>query len=388
MVQTASTDRADRHGPLCGVRVVELATTLMGPYASMMLAQLGADVIKVEAPGGDINRNVGDVTGIGMASGFINTNLGKRSIELDLQSESDRSTFLELIRWADVFVHNRPPSAAERLKVDYLSLSEINSRLIHCSAIGFSSAGPYRDLPAYDDVIQAASGVACVQGPKQPTYIKSAIADKICGLTVVGAINAALFERERSGQGQAVEVPMLETMATVMLIEQQQGWLFDPPRGETLYARTASPYRRPYVTEDGTLSVVVYTDRHWASFFGIIGRPELQADSRFDTVRARTENIDELYEIVEDSLRTKTTAEWIDLLRAHKIPAMPVNSLTDLFSDPHLAETGFFQDGEQPGVGTVRTPRYPAAFSRTTLTAPGPAPRLNEHGPEIKEQMR
>ena len=384
----AATDQGGSAGPLAGVKVVELATTLMGPYAAMMLAQLGADVIKVEAPGGDINRNVGDVTGAGMASGFINANLGKRSIELDLHNDEDRATFLDLIRWADVFVHNRPPSAAERLAVDYSSLREINPRLIHCSAIGFGASGPYRDLPAYDDVIQAASGLAYVQNPRQPTYIKSAIADKICGLAVVGAINAALFERERSGQGQAVEVPMFETMTTVMLIEQQQGWLFDPPRGETLYSRTASPYRRPYETKDGVLSVVVYTDRHWASFFTLIGRPELCTDPRFSTVRVRTENIDELYQVVEDSLRERTTQEWIDLLRSHKIPAMPVNSVTDLFSDPHLQATGFFQPGEQPGIGSVLTPPYPARFSRTTLGPARPAPRLDEHRTSIKEQMR
>jgi crotonobetainyl-CoA:carnitine CoA-transferase CaiB-like acyl-CoA transferase len=382
------TDRAGHAGPLAGVRVVELATTLMGPYAAMMLAQLGADVIKVEAPGGDINRNVADASGVGMASGFINSNLGKRSIELDLTDDADRRSFLDLIRWADVFVHNRPPSAAARLRVDYPSLKEVNPRLVHCSAIGFGAQGPYRDLPAYDDVIQAASGLAYVQGPTQPAYIKSAIADKICGLTVVGAINAALYERERSGQGQSIEVPMFETMAAVVLIEQQQGWLFDPPRGDTLYSRTASPYRRPYVTADGTISVVVYTDRHWASFFALIGRPQLTGDARFSTVRARTENIDELYQIVEDSLREKTTAEWIDLLRAQNIPAMPVNSLTDLFSDPHLRSTGFFQAAHQPGVGAVRPPSYPAAFSRTALGPPRPAPRLDEHRTEIKEQIR
>lgn len=382
-----SSNARENAGPLAGVRVVELATTLMGPYAAMMLAQLGADVVKVEAPGGDINRNVADVTGLGMASGFINSNLAKRSIELDLTDEADRETFCDLIRWADVFLHNRPPSAAARLKVDYPSLAALNARLVHCAAIGFGSTGPYRDLPAYDDVIQAAGGLAYVQDPQRPAYIKSAIADKICGLTLVGAINAALYERERSGLGQAIEVPMFETMATVMLIEQQQGWLFDPPRGETLYARTASPYRRPHPTADGTISVVVYTDRHWASFFELIGRPELRSDPQFSTVRARTENIDELYRMVEDSLREKTTAQWIDLLRAHNIPAMPVNSLTDLFSDPHLEATGFFESMEQPGIGAVRVPGYPATFSRTGLGAARPAPRLDEHRTQIKEQL-
>lgn len=386
-MQAASTDQGESSGPLAGVRVLELATTLMGPYAAMMLAQLGADVIKVEAPGGDINRNVGDATGLGMAPGFINANLGKRSIELDLRRAEDRTTFHDLIRWADVFVHNRPPGGAARLEVDYASLRDVNPALIHCSAIGFGSAGPYRDLPAYDDVIQAVSGLAWVQGPERPEYMKSAIADKICGLMVSGAITAALFERERSGQGQAIEVPMFETMAGVMLLEQQQGWVFDPPRGETLYSRTASPYRKPYATKDGVLSVVVYTDRHWSSFFEIVGRPELNTDPRFNTVRARTENIDELYQIVEECLATRATAEWIELLRAARIPAMPVNSLTDLFSDPHLVETEFFREGTQPEIGAVRTPRHPASFSRTALTRTRPAPRLDEHGQTIREQL-
>ena len=248
-------------GPLHGVRVVDLSDTFMAPYASLLMAQMGAEVIKIELPAGDITRQIGDVTGTGSGPVFLNVNRGKKSVVLDLRSHEDYGGFTKLVADCDVFLHNRRPSAARRLGIDYPTLHALNERLVYCAAVGFASNGPYADRPAYDDVIQAACGLAAIQsGTGQPAYVRSVVADKVTGLLVFGAVLAALYERERSGSGQEVEVPMFESMVSFLLLEQQGGFVYDPPRGPAGYSRTDSPYRRPYRTADGLISVVVYTD--------------------------------------------------------------------------------------------------------------------------------
>jgi hypothetical protein len=233
--------------PLRGIRVVEVSNTFMVPYATLLMAQMGAEVVKVEEPGGDILRQVGDVTGTGAGPMFLNANRGKKSVVLDLRDDADHRRLQHLVRQADVFVHNRTPAAAQRLRIDYASLQPLNPRMIHCGASGYGSDGPYRDLPAYDDIIQAASGIAAVQthdGP--PQYVRTVLTDKATGLFVLAAVLAALVERARSGMGQAVEVPMFESMISFLLLEQQGGAVYDPPRGPTGYARVNSPHRHPH----------------------------------------------------------------------------------------------------------------------------------------------
>jgi crotonobetainyl-CoA:carnitine CoA-transferase CaiB-like acyl-CoA transferase len=367
-------------GPLHGVRVIDLSDTFMAPYASLLLAQMGAEVIKIELPAGDITRQIGDVTGTDSGPIFLNTNRGKKSVVLDLRQGKEYERFLALVRGGDVFLHNRRPSAAQRLRIDYPALRRANPRLVHCSAVGFGSGGPYADRAAYDDVIQAASGMAAVQtGTGEPAYVRTPVADKVTGLLVFGSIAAALFERERSGEGQAVEVPMFETMISFLALEQQFGFVFDPPTGPTGYARTDSVYRRPYQTADGLIGVVVYTDDQWRSFFDLVGRPELASDERFATMRARTENVDALYRFLETQLGQRSTAQWLNLLAERGIPASRVNSIADLFADEHVVATELFVPDVHPLAGKLNTARLPVTFSRTQPKPVRHAPLLGEH---------
>jgi crotonobetainyl-CoA:carnitine CoA-transferase CaiB-like acyl-CoA transferase len=375
----------DAAGPLLGIRVVDLSDTFMAPYATLLLAQMGAEVIKIELAEGDVTRQIGDVTATGCGPVFINANRGKLSIVLDLRLERDYQTFTRLIAESDVFVHNRRPNAAARLRIDYDRLRSINHRLIHASACGYASDGPYANRAAYDDVIQAACGLASIQGAGgEPAYVRSVIADKTTGLMLFGSILAALFERERSGEGQAVEVPMFETMVSFLLLDQQGGLVFDPPLGPAGYARTASSYRRPYRTSDGLLSVLVYTDAQWKAFFDIVAKPRLAEDPRYATMRARTEHIDALYAQLEGELVHRSTQAWLSLFEEHGIPASPVNSIEDLLEDPQVVAVGLFESVSHPLVGTVRTARLPVAYSRTPLGRIGPAPALGEDDAAIR----
>lgn len=375
--------------PLAGLTVLDLTTTFMGPYCTMIMAQMGANVIKVEAPDGDIVRWIGAGRNAGMGPIFLGANHGKRSIALDLKHPAARPTLLRLIAEADVFITNMRPAAISRLDLEHEALEAVNPRLVYCTLPGFGVRGPYRDRAAYDDVIQAVSGTAAVQGGTgAPQYVRTPIADKAVALFAVGAINAALFARERTGRGQAVEVPMFESMAAFAMLEQQGGYVFDPPAGPAGYARTASPYRRPYRTADGYLGVVVYTDRQWRSFFELIERPDLAGDPRFATITERTENIDDLYQIVEDALSARSSAAWLKDFESLGIPAVPVLGIADLFDDPHLRAVDFFSRVEHPTEGPLAVARMPITFSaggsRPHLR---PAPRLGEHGAEVLREF-
>ncbi|MFG2960997.1 CaiB/BaiF CoA transferase family protein [Streptomyces sp. NPDC048291] len=375
--------------PLAGIRVVDVSSTFMGPYCTMLLAQWGAEVVKVEPPGGDVVRKIGDVRGTSMGPVFLNVNRGKRSVLLDLKQDGGRALLERLVTRADVVVHNLRPDAAERLGLSADAVLRVNPRAVHCAFRGFAAGGPYADRPAYDDVIQAASGMAAVQGGAGGAeYVRTAAADKIVGLMGAAAVLAALRGRDVTGAGQVVEVPMLETMAGFMLLEQQGGWVFDPPAGPAGYARTASPHRRPCRTKDGHLAVMIYTDAQWRAFFTCIGRPELAAEPRYRTIRERTEHIDELYALLNTHMATRTTEDWLAELERRDIPAGRVNTLTDLFSDPHLAATGFFESLDHPTEGPLRLPRQPVRFGPDTGRQDHPlhAPALGEHSLEVARE--
>jgi crotonobetainyl-CoA:carnitine CoA-transferase CaiB-like acyl-CoA transferase len=379
---------ASEKGPLAGVRVIDLTSTFMGPYCTLLLAQMGADVVKVEAPGGDVVRYVADDHGTGMGPVFLNANRGKRSIVLDLKDPTDRDALQRLVAGADVFVHNMRPAAVRGLGVSYEAVADTNPRTVYCAVRGFGVTGPYRDKAAYDDVIQAACGLAAVQGGLgEPRYVTTPVADKTTALMAVGAITAALFDRERTGRGQEIEVPMLEFMVAFTLLDQQGGYVFDPPRGPAGYARTSSPYRKPYRTADGYLSVMVYTDNQWRAFFELVGRPELAVEPKYLGITQRTLHIDELYRLVEQELLRRTTAEWLEALDARGIPAMPVLTVPELFDDEHLRATGMFRDVEHPTEGALRLTRFPVTFSGTPGPEVRPAPRLDEHGAEILAEL-
>lgn len=372
-------------GPLAGIRVVDLTTTVMGPYCSLLLAQLGADVIKVEPPGGDLTRWAGDRHGDGMSPLFLNINRGKRSIVINLKDGTGYGVLMRLAAQADVFLHNMRPDAAARLGITYDSVAAACPRCIYCELHGFGAGGPYQDKPAYDDVIQAISGVAAIQGADgKPSYVRSLIADKTVGLMALSAILAAIIERERTGKGPAIEVPMFETMASYMLLDHQGGWLYDPPDGPAGYARTASPFRQPYPTSNGYIAVIPYTDAHWRSFFNLIGRPELANLPKYRTIAERTKHIDELYALLADELSARTTSEWLGALDAANIPAVPVQTIPDLLTDEHLLAVGLLEQVIHPTQGPLRPPRLPVLFSRTGPAAEVlPAPALDEHREQI-----
>ena len=370
--------------PLAGVRVLDLSTIFMGPYAAQLLAEWGADVIKVEALDGDQVRGIGDVTGAGAGPIFVNANRGKRSLAVDLKNERAREVLHALVRGTDVLLHNIRPPAAARLGLTWDELSEVNPGLVLCAFRGYAKGGPHADRPAYDDVIQAASGIASAQAAAggEPEYWRSAASDKVMGLYGAAATCAALRAREVDGAGRPVEVPMFEGMASFMLLDRQGGWLTDPPSGPSGYPRTDSPHRRPYATRDGHLAVMMYADKHWTAFFAIIGRPELAEDPRFQDIRARTAHIDELYELLAREMVTRTSAEWSEAFERADIPHGPVNDVEDLFADPQLAAADFFHTVDQPGVGPVRLARRPVDFG-TPSPPPRPAPLLGQHSREV-----
>lgn len=374
---------ASADSPLSGLRVVDLTTTFMGPYCTMLMARMGADVTKVEAPDGDVVRDIGNSHHQGMGPFFLSVNHGKRSLAIDLKTSLGRAAIQRVIARADVFVTNLRPQALHRLGLNAEAVMPTCPRLVHVVLVGFGSGGPYSGRAAYDDVIQAASGLAAVQGEREPQYIRSVVADKTSGLMALSAVLAALLARSNSGRGQRVEVPMFETVASFTLLDQLGGHVFDPPLGPTGYARTSSPHRRPYQTANGYLGVVVYTDRQWKLFFDLVGRSELMSDERFSTISRRTQNIDELYALLSEFLRHRTTEEWVQELEQIGIAAQPVLSPDDLLEDPHLAAVGFFELVDHPTEGALKLPRLPVIFNDKAAAPVRAAPTLGADGIEI-----
>jgi crotonobetainyl-CoA:carnitine CoA-transferase CaiB-like acyl-CoA transferase len=375
-------------GALAGLRVVDLSSTLMAPYCTMLLAQWGAEVIKVEPPAGDVARYIGDYRGTGMGPAFLSTNRGKRSLVLDLKQPKAPEVLAALVAWCDVFVHNLRPAAARRAGLASESVHALNPRCVTVAFRGFAAGGPSEDDPAYDDVIQARSGLAAIQGGSaEPSYVRSAIADKIVGALGAAALLAALRERDATGHGVALDIPMFETMVGFNLLEQQGGLVFDPPAGPPGYPRTSSIYRRPYATRDGAISVLVYTDPQWRSFFALIGHPELAADERYRTIRERTLHSDELYSMVNDAMLERTSAQWLEVLGASGIPVSPVNTIGDLLADPHLAATGFFHQVAHPTEGKLILPTVTGPVGDEQPDACWWAPRLGENTGQILQEL-
>lgn len=374
-------------GPLNGIRVIDLTTVLMGPYATQMLADMGADVVKVEAPEGDVIRRVGPQRHPGMGALFLNSNRGKRSLCLDLKRPGARDALLALLRDADVFVHNLRPQALARLGLDYATLAADHPRLVHASLTGFGEDGPYAGKPAYDDLIQGMSGLSAwiaEAGDGTPRYVPTALADRVVGLTAVGAICATLLHRERSGRGQKLEVPMFETMAGLVLSDHMAGATFSPPLPGQGYRRLLSPHRAPYRTRDGHVCALVYTDRHWQSFLDALGMADLpERDPRFASFASRSEHIDHVYAFLKQRFLERDSAQWLELLARIDVPAMPMHDLPGLLADPHLAATGFFREVEHPSEGALRTIAHPARWSDTPAEYARPAPRQGADGIEV-----
>jgi crotonobetainyl-CoA:carnitine CoA-transferase CaiB-like acyl-CoA transferase len=376
-------------GPLEGVKVIDMTTVLMGPYATQMLGDYGADVIKVESLEGDVTRLIGPTRHPGMGPVFLNTNRSKRSIALDLKKPGGRDAVLRLIASADVLIYNVRPQAMARLQLGYDVVAEINPRLIYAGVFGFGQDGPYAAKPAYDDLIQGATALPALMaqtGDGVPRYVPNALVDRIVGLTAVGAICASLVHRDRTGRGQRLDIPMFETMAGFVMGDHMGGLTYEPPLDKGGYARHLSRDRRPYKTEDGYICVIVYNDKQWANFFEATGRDDLRCNPVFSTFAGRATSINTVYAELARIFETRTTAEWIDLLTKADVPVMPMHDLESILQDPHLASTGFFPVVDHPSEGKIRSMKVSARWSETPSESSRLAPRLNEHGDEILKE--
>jgi len=372
-------------GPLDGVTVLDLSTVIAGPYASQILGDFGARVIKVEPPGGDIMRAAGPARSPGMGAAFLNCNRNKEGRVLDLKDERQRADLLDMADGADVLLHNMRPSAIDRLGLGYGTLRARNPRLIYCAIVGYGQDGPYRDRPAYDDVIQAEGGWADLYARSggEPRYAPTIVADKTTSLYAVAAINAALLARSVSGVGQSIEIPMFEVMVSFLAVEHLAGRTFRPPLGATGYSRVLSPHRRPYRTEDGHVCVMPYTAAHWRAFFTAAGRGDWASDPALGSDAARAAMIGTLYERLAGCLRAGTTGHWLAILRRLDVPCAPVNSIDALMEDEHLKAVGFFQATTHPSEGDILSVRSPVRFSRTPCAPSSPAPPLGD-GPSVR----
>jgi len=374
-------------GPLEGVRVLDLTTVVMGPYATQILADFGADVVKIEPPEGDVMRYAWPFRHKGMGHIFLNANRNKRSVVLDLKQGVAREAALALAKTADVLVYNIRPQAMARLRLSYEDVRAVNPRLIYVGAFGYSQRGPYAAKAAYDDLIQGAAGLPWLlkeQGAETPRYAPVIIADRSVGQQVASAVSAALFRRERTGEGQRVDVPMFEHLLQVVLGEHLGGYTFEPQLGEPGYARMLAKDRRPYRTKDGYVCALIYNDKQWAAFLALIGQPDLmRTDPRFATQEARSQNYDHAYAMVADEMTRRTTAEWIEALEAADIPVQRMNSLADIVDDPHLAAIGYFRQVEHPSEGRIKSMAVPSEWSESKPEYRRHAPRLGEHTREV-----
>ena len=372
-------------GPLNGVRILDCTSVVLGPWAAQQLGDLGADVIKIEPPTGDTTRQLGPRRNPGMAAFFLGCNRNKRSIVLDLKVPEGREALFELAKTADVLMHNYRPEPAARLGVPYEEFQKINPKLVYVAAYGYRAAGPMGPKAAYDDIIQAGTGMAMLQTvvAGAPRFLPTIVADKTSSNAVVSAVLAALFERERSGLGQAVEVPMYETLVSFVMVEHLYGENFMPAIETAGYKRLLNKERRPYPSKDGFFALLPYTDGHWREFVKLIGREEIMQDPRFFSLATRLDNIEVVYSTLAEICATRTNAEWVDLLKDANVPHGPVNTLEDLLVEEQLLATGFWKEVDHPTEGKLRMPDIPPRFSRTAPEIRRLQPRLGEHSLEV-----
>ncbi|MBU6269473.1 MAG: CoA transferase [Sphingomonadales bacterium] len=376
----------NRTGPLAGIRVVDLTSVVFGPYATQVMADMGADVIKVEPPAGDNTRWITTGPATGMGGIYVNANRGKRSVMLDLRSPEGKHALNELIKTADVFIHSMRGPAIAKLGFDYDAVKALNPAIVYTNCYGFSRRGPYGGKPAYDDTIQAECGLTHVQAllNGEPGFVATIMADKVAGLTALYATMMALFHRERTGEGQEVEVTMFEAMAAFMLVEHANGAMFTPQITPAHYHRVVARNRRPYKTKDGYVAALVYNDKHWQAFTSRIQPPWNLPE--FDTLAGRAKQIDHVYGLLATTFLEKTTQEWLDLLEELQIPAAPLRTTDELFTNEHLEEIGFFEEIDTPQ-GPTKFPGVPTWFSATPGKVHGPAPTLGENTAEVLAEL-
>jgi len=371
--------------PLEGIRIIDASSILMVPYCTRLLADMGAEIIKVETLNGDNTRYIGPSVNKGMGAVFLNINRNKKSICIDLKSAEGRLIIYKLIKISDVFVSNIRKASLNKIKLRHSDFKKLNPKIITANAVGFSSEGPYAGLPAFDDTIQAISGMAAYQGvySSQPSYTSGATADKVTGIMLGMSILGALFNREKNGTGAEIEVPMMETMVDFTLVEHLYGFNFIPPKAPPVYPRQSSPNRKPYKTKDGFVAVLPYSDEQWLRFFKLVGKEEILKDTRFSTLKSRNENIDLLYQMLSNELTKKETDYWLEALKKSDIPAAKVNFPEEIFKDKHLQETNFFRETNHPSEGNLLHPKFPVKFENTNNDETLHAPNLGENTKEI-----
>ena len=374
-------------GPLHGIKVIDMTSVLMGPFASQALGDMGADVIKVEAPEGDLVRQIGPACHEGMGPIFLNTNRNKRSVVLDLKQPAGLAALMRLLADADVLMYSVRPQAMARLGLAYEAVAAINPRIVYAGLFGFGQTGPYAARPAYDDLIQGAATLPYLiarAGGGIPRYVPTAVADRVVGVTAVGGILASLLGRQRTGRGDRIDIPMFETMAGFVLGDHLGGMTYEPALDAGGYPRQLSPERRPYKTRDGYICAMVYNDKQWRGFLQAIGREVLMhEDERFATFGDRSRNIDHVYGVLAQIFEERPTDEWERLLEAADIPYMPMHDLQSILKDPHLVATGFFTTMEHPSEGTIRNIGMPMTWTNSTPAPVRPAPRHGEHTREV-----
>ncbi|MGU3494802.1 CaiB/BaiF CoA transferase family protein [Xanthobacteraceae bacterium A53D] len=370
-------------GPLAGTRILDLTTVMMGPSATQMLGDMGADVIKVEPPQGDPVRLIGPGRSPGMGGLFLNANGSKRSVVLDLKSARGHDAFLRMLEQADVIAYNIRPQAMARLGLSYEDVRKVRPDIIYAGMFGYGQNGPYAARPAYDDLIQGASLIPWLIAQVSeggPRYVPSAIADRIVGMAAVGAICAALFHKAKSGEGQRVDVPMFETLVSIIAADHLGGLTFEPPMDAGGYPRLLTKHRRPYQTSDGYICALLYNDKQWRSFYAATGRADqFDADPRLHNMSTRNSHIDQLYGEVAALFLHRTTAEWIEILEKADIPFAPFHDLYSILEDPHLQAVGFFAPEHHPSEGPILRMQPPSRWSLTQPETARPAPRLGEH---------
>ena len=381
-----------QQAPMAGIRVADMSTVVFGPYCTQILADLGADVIKVEPAEGDLARIIGvPPKTAGMGPVHLRLNRGKRSVVWEMKSEAGRAAMRRLLETSDVFVHNIRPDAIDRLGLDYDAVRKIKPDIIYVHCTGFGLDGPYAGQQAYDDIIQAASGAAAllprVDGNPKPRYLPMLFADKVSGLHAVYATLAALLQRTRTGEGQHVEVPMFESIASFNLLEHLCDATFVPPTGRWGYPRQLDPVRQPMRTMDGYISIAPYVDDRWVRFFEAAGHPEVLRQERFIDKPARRKNMSQMYEAAEAVLPERTTAEWLELLKQAHVPAIQTNEIGDLLADPHLQATGLLKMREHPSEGTYVEVRPPVRFARQDSAELAHAAATGQHTEEVNREL-
>jgi len=368
--------------PLAGCRILDLSSAVVGPYATQVLADYGAEVIKLEQPSGDIIRWIsGRSPTPGMSGKFMHMNRNKRSIALDLKTAAGRQAALRLAGNCDVFVHNMRSAAIGKLGLAFGDLRAVRPDIVYCNIVGFGSTGPYADRPAYDSILQGGTGLASLFAATQgePRYVPYVVVDRSAALMVANAILVALLAQERARQAREIEVPMFESYAALLLSEHLYGATFEPPIGGSGDRRLLDPNARPVKTRDGHICITTNTDAQVMALFDAMGRPDLKADPRFRTAVERIDHIAEFFQIRADEIGRRDTAHWQRVLAEHDIPAMPCHTIDSLLADPHIGAVGLIERVHHPTQGTVKNLRVPVKMT-------GYAPSLRHHAPLIGEQ--